>query len=62
MKMGAVALLAAATWAVPGTASATCRPEDKVPCEVQSPIRELTEDCAFAMPADHPEILGVCDL
>ena len=41
-------------------ASATCRPEDKVPCETEG-LPEL-EGCSTSLDPGLPAKLGVCDL
>ena len=44
-------------------AAATCRPEDKVPCETEFPrLREMLENCSTSFDAGLPVTLGVCDL
>ena len=44
-----------------GPASATCRPEDKVPCETEG-LPDLSEGCSTSFDPGLPVRLGVCDL
>lgn len=43
-------------------AAATCRPESKIPCETETGIRQLLENCSTSFDPGLPVTVGVCDL
>ena len=64
LRLGLVTALVAGALSIGAApASATCRPESKIPCEPEyPPIREWTENCSTSFDPGLPVSLGVCDL
>ena len=56
----AAAIVGSSLFLSAGPASATCRPEDKVPCETEG-LPEL-DGCSTSLDLGLPTKLGVCDL
>ncbi|HJR44467.1 MAG TPA: hypothetical protein VJ927_02580 [Actinomycetota bacterium] len=56
------ALSAGSVLAGAAPASATCRPESKIPCESETPLTDLVRNCYTGLSPDLPVALGVCEL